>query len=214
MNPRISVADLSFGFTASKPVLRGLHLSVEPAEAVIVTGSNGSGKSTLLALLAGILTPQTGTVTVASRPAHTRAGMQSRWYMTTEPALYRLLSVAEQLQFYASSHGVDPHRGLAVLNKLVAEDIKDRLCGELSTGQAQKVWFSASVAAHQAPVLLLDEPFSNVDEESIPLMVELLEEYRNSGGSIVMATHLHQHQGASVFPPAWHRRDMTELQNS
>ena len=83
-----------------------------------------------------------------------------------------------------------------VLAELGMGHLEDSLCAELSSGQAQKVWFAAATACHGAPLLLLDEPFSAVDVESVPVMVSRIERFVAAGGAAVLVTHSHtEHLG-------------------
>ncbi|MDO4253721.1 MAG: ABC transporter ATP-binding protein [Kocuria sp.] len=203
----ISATGLHFEFIPGRPILDDAHFNVDAAEVVVLGGPNGSGKSTLLNIVAGALRPNSGQVTVDGYPAYAAEGRRARWHMTTRPALFRLLTVREQLEFYAAAHGRSATEALELVRELIPEDVSDQLCAQLSTGQAQKVWFAATLAAHHAPVLLLDEPFSTIDVESVPLMVELLEEQRSSGRALVLVTHVHQ----DVLPNTWAGIDVRSL---
>lgn len=203
----ISVTDLRFGFTPDCPILNKVQLNVGAAQAMVLAGPNGAGKSTLLNIIAGALRPNSGQVTVGGLLAHTTGGRRARWHMTSRPALFRLLTVREQLEFYAAAHSRDAVRALDLVRELIPEDVSDQLCAQLSTGQAQKVWFAAALATHHAPVLLLDEPFSAIDVESVPLMVELLEAERSAGRALVIVTHTYQ----ELLPGTWVDMEMRSL---
>lgn len=202
--PLIHSNSLQFGFTSNRLLFENVDLSIESGQAVVLTGPNGTGKSTLLNLLAGTLRPSSGQVTLGGYPAHTFNGRRFRWHMTSRPALFRLLTVREQLEFYAASHGKDVSKALKLVRDLVQEDVSNQLCAQLSSGQAQKVWFAATLAVHQAPILLLDEPFSAIDIDSVPLMVEMLESERRSGRSLLLVTHVYQDH----LPKLWRKIDI------
>lgn len=202
--PLIRISNLRFGFTAGKTLFDGLSVELDSGQALLLKGPNGAGKSTLLNLIAGVLKPASGRISLAGAPAYSSSGRRARWHMTAHPALYRLLTVREQLEFYAAAHGRDAQAALKLVSELIAEDVSDQLCAQLSTGQAQKVWFAASLAAHQAPIILLDEPFSAGDSASIPYMIDLLEEERKAGRALLLVTHTYQ----DLLPQSWVHQDL------
>ncbi|MFW0178722.1 ABC transporter ATP-binding protein [Rothia sp. P7208] len=203
----LTTTHLHFGFTPTQPILEDINLSLDTHQAITLNGPNGAGKSTLLNLIAGALQPTGGEITLAGHPPHSIEGRRTRWHMSTQPALFRLLTVREQLEFYCAAYGTDPAAALDLLQKLVPEDITDQLCAQISSGQAQKVWFVATIAVHQAPLLLLDEPFSTIDIDSVPLMIDILETERLAGRSIILITHTHQH----LLPNTWLEKDIRSL---
>ncbi|MCJ8504124.1 ATP-binding cassette domain-containing protein [Kocuria flava] len=192
----LRIRDLGHGWTPGRPLFTHLDLDVAPGEGVLLGGGNGTGKSTLLQLAAGHLVPWQGSVLVDGARATTARARRRRWFMESAPALYRLLTVREQLRFYAAAHGREETAALEVLAELGMGHLEDSLCAELSSGQAQKVWFAAATACHGAPLLLLDEPFSAVDVESVPVMVSRIERFVAAGGAAVLVTHSHtEHLG-------------------
>jgi ABC-type multidrug transport system ATPase subunit len=202
----LQIRDLGHGWTPGRPLFERLDLDVAPGEGVLLGGGNGTGKSTLMQIAAGHLAPWQGTVLLGGARATTAQARRRRWFMESDPALYRLLTVREQLRFYAVAHGRDETAALAVLDCLGMEALQDSLCAELSSGQAQKVWFAAGMACHQAQLLLLDEPFSAVDVESVPVMVSLVEQFIASGGGVVLVTHSHTER----LDPLWRPVALTQ----
>lgn len=203
----LSIVDLRFDYTLGQSVIENLSTSVSCGEGVVLAGPNGAGKSTLLKLCAGMLRPVSGRILVGGHPATSHDGRRCCWYMGPRPALFRLLTVREQLDFYAAAHGQQASRALELVRELVGEDVSDQLCAQLSTGQAQKVWFVASLACHAAPLILLDEPFSAMDIESLPRIAELLEEERRCGRALVLVTHTFQ----DLLPGSWTHADIRAL---
>jgi heme exporter protein A len=169
-------------------VLQGVSGTVTPGEALLVTGPNGSGKSTLLRCLAGILAPDGGrieyqedarTLDVAER--RLRIG-----YVAPDLAFYSELTVAENLQFFARLRRVGPERGFEVLDRLALPT--DRMVGALSSGMRQRLRWAWALL-HRPRLLLLDEPFQNLDapgeEGTRALLSEHLDE--TPGGLAVIA---------------------------
>lgn len=195
----LSVHEVAFSWWPEVPLLQDVSFSLGAREALLLTGRNGSGKSTLLELVAGFRRPASGQLEIGGHRADRRAARRLRWFMEAQPALYRLLTVREQLEFYSAAHGERPDGVIELAEALTGPAVLDALCAELSTGQAQKVWFAASLKAHRAPLVLLDEPFSAIDAESVPVMLQVLEEFRAAGGAVVLVTHPHR----GLIPSSW-----------
>lgn len=169
-------------------VLRGVSASVESGEALLVTGYNGSGKSTLLRCLAGLLAPDAGTIeyreggkTLEVAERRRRVGM-----VAPDLAFYSELSVAENLEFFARLRRIDVRRGFALLERLGLPS--DRLAGALSSGMRQRLRWTFALL-HRPRLLLLDEPFQNLDAAGEEATRALLHEHLNdaAGGLAVIA---------------------------
>lgn len=166
--------------------LRSIDLEVAEGEAVGVFGHNGSGKTTLLKLMAGLLRPTAGTVTVAgSQPRAVRGRIG---YVGHEPYLYPYLSVGENLAFYARLYGV-PAAGGSLLPELLERvgmgGKREALVHTLSRGETQRVSLARALL-HDPDVLLADEPFSGLDPAAAAALPALL---RRDGRTIVIASH-------------------------
>jgi ABC-type multidrug transport system ATPase subunit len=151
--------------------LDGIDLRVEPGQSVAVLGPNGSGKSTLLRILAGLLRPSGGDVSVlgCDLPKETH-GLRGRvGYLGHEPLLYRDLSPRENLELVAALHGLDPEtwdpRIDALLDAVgMTERSGDRV-SELSAGMRQRIDICRAVL-HEPELLLLDEPDAHLDPDA------------------------------------------------
>jgi heme ABC exporter ATP-binding subunit CcmA len=168
--------------------LTGVSVQVEEGETLAVLGPNGAGKTTLLRVLAGLLRPHAGTARVLGAELP-----EQRWkiparvgYLGHEPLLYRDLTARENLRYHARLHGVDPGRVEALLASTGMERRADEPLRELSAGMVQRL-AAARAVLHDPPLLLLDEPRSNLD----PAAAELLEPLigRSSGRTRVLVTH-------------------------
>lgn len=167
--------------------LRHLVLALQAGRIYVLLGENGAGKSTLLRMLAGLLLPSYGTVRVFGEPpfeVRDRIG-----YMGHASMLYDEYSAAENLAYYASLY-----RGSACLSTeqaltLVGLDpALERPLRQYSQGMRQRVSL-ARVLVPQPEILLLDEPFSNMDRGSALQMLGLLQTLRTAGRTIVLTTH-------------------------
>ncbi|HKH47435.1 MAG TPA: ABC transporter ATP-binding protein [Thermoanaerobaculia bacterium] len=169
-------------------VLQGVSGTVLPGEALLVTGPNGSGKSTLLRCLAGILAPDGGRIDYQEdERALDLAERRLRiGYVAPDLAFYSELTVAENLRFFARLRRVGPERGFEVLDRLALPT--DRMVGTLSSGMRQRLRWGWALL-HRPRLLLLDEPFQNLDAPGEEGTRALLQEHleQTPGGLAVIA---------------------------
>jgi len=167
-------------------VLEGVSGSVVPGEALLVTGPNGSGKSTLLRCLAGLLLPEKGTIEYREddKVLETDERRLRVGYVAPDLALYSELTVAENLEFFARLRRTGPERGFEVLDRLGLPG--DRMAGALSSGMRQRLRWAWALL-HRPRLLLLDEPFQNLDAPGERATRELLREHLDQEGLAVVA---------------------------
>jgi heme ABC exporter ATP-binding subunit CcmA len=196
--PNMPVVDLT---DASKiygnfAALKKVTLSIQPGTCTVILGENGAGKSTLLRLIAGLITPTRGTITIfGGKPQEERKRIA---YMSHAPMLYDELSAMENLTYFAGLHREEgcacvgsPEMALRAVG---LDPALTRPVGQYSQGMRQRTSL-ARVLQTDPQLLLLDEPFSNLDVSSVTHMVELLADFRTwptpDGGSrtILMTTH-------------------------
>jgi ABC-type multidrug transport system ATPase subunit len=171
----------------------------------ILVGENGAGKSTLLRTLAGLLTPTMGTVSVfGAEPERARGRIG---YMSHSTMLYDELSGLENLSYFArlqavscGSLGCTHSAATSALRAVGLDPDLPRPVGQYSQGMRQRVAL-ARVLLSEPDLLLLDEPFSNMDAHSVSQMVELLGRMRNSRRTIILTTH--QPDLARPIADAW-----------
>jgi heme exporter protein A len=168
--------------------LTGISVRVGEGETLAVLGPNGAGKTTLLRVLAGLLRPHGGTARVLGAELP-----QQRWkvpaqvgYLGHEPLLYRDLTARENLRYHARLHGVDPARVEKLLAATGMLERADEPLRELSAGMVQRL-AAARAVLHDPPLLLLDEPRSNLDPAAARLLEPLIG--RASGRTRVLVTH-------------------------
>ena len=168
--------------------LRQISVDLEPGRCYVLLGENGAGKSTLLRVLAGLLHPTHGTVKVFGdqEPQEARARIA---YMSHAPMLYDELTGQENLRYFASLYpGRTCLEPAEALRQVGLDPNLDRTLGQYSQGMRQRTSL-ARVLLSAPELLLLDEPFSNMDVESARQMVQLLAGFRQSDRTIVLTTH-------------------------
>ncbi|MEI6363917.1 MAG: heme ABC exporter ATP-binding protein CcmA [Actinomycetes bacterium] len=178
-----------FGWT---PVLKGVSLSIEEGEYVALMGSNGAGKTTLLRMAAGLSAPTSGSVSIAGVDMR-RAGPGLRrrvGFVSHESLLYPDLTGRENLMFHAKLFGLaDPERVIEVMSDLLElGPILDRPAGVLSRGNRQRLTLARALL-YGPRIVLLDEPFTGLDEESAVRLLAILDQLVASGHTVVMTTH-------------------------
>jgi heme ABC exporter ATP-binding subunit CcmA len=172
--------------------LRQVSATLEPGQCYVLIGENGAGKSTLLRILAGLLRPSFGTVKVFDNqePHDARARIG---YMSHAPMLYDELTAQENLQYFASLYpSRDCLTPAEVLRQVGLDPELTRTLGQYSQGMRQRTSL-ARVLLSAPELLLLDEPFSNMDVESVSQMVALLAKFRQGNRTIVITTHQREH---------------------
>ena len=168
--------------------LRGISASFAAGRLYVILGDNGTGKSTLLRIVSGLMEPSQGTVTLlgaamARRVAH-RVG-----YMAHAPLLYDELSGVENLRYFAGLYGLHNEDVCRNAMAIVGLDPElSRRVGQYSQGMRQRLSL-ARATLHDPELILLDEPFSNVDVHSAHEMAAVLGGVRDRGKTIFLVTH-------------------------
>lgn len=171
-------------------VLRGVTLEVRRGEAVGLLGPNGSGKSTVLRILATLLSPNAGTGSVNGLDIVRDAiGIRSQvGYLAHTPGLYDDLTARENLWFAADMLGLPYTAVQGSLERVgLAHVAGDRVRG-FSAGMQRRLAL-ARLILRNPRVLLLDEPYSNLDTEGVELMNSLIAGVVRSGGAALVALH-------------------------
>ncbi len=168
--------------------LRGITASFAPGRLYVVVGDNGAGKSTLLRVVAGLMEPSQGSFTILGfkkvRDVAHRVG-----YMGHAPLLYDELEGMENLRYFAGLYGIHDDEICRNAMRTVGLDPElSRRVGQYSQGMRQRLSLARAVL-HDPELMLLDEPFSNVDVHSARDMAAVLGRVRDQGKSIFVVTH-------------------------
>jgi ABC-type multidrug transport system ATPase subunit len=168
--------------------LREITADLLPGKCYVLLGENGAGKSTLLRILAGLLNPTHGTLQLFgnNKPHAVRERIS---YMSHAPMLYDELTGLENLAYFASLYSnratLNP---MEALRQVGLDPELTRTFGQYSQGMRQRTSLARALLC-SPDLLLLDEPFSNMDVESAHQMVKLLSTFRHGTRTIVLTTH-------------------------
>ena len=186
-SPIITVTGLvkQFGRFAA---LRGVNATFAPGRLYAILGDNGAGKTTLLRSLAGLAPPTRGTISMLGT-TKLRDVCAQLGYMAHPSLLYDEMSGMENLRYFARLYGiVDDQRCEDVIRAVKLDPTLDRPVGQYSQGMRQRMSLARALL-NDPKILLLDEPFSNVDLRSAREMVGLLKQLRDEGKTIFVVTH-------------------------
>lgn len=179
----------SFG---RREVLRGIDLKVDRGDFAIIMGPNGTGKTTLLRLIATVIKPDRGRIKVCGFPLPEKApeARSKIGFLTHSPFLYDELTARENLLFHASLFSVrEPERRVAELLELVGlEGRADERVRTFSRGMLQRLAIARALL-HDPPLLLLDEPFTGLDQRAAEVLLDLLKYFPQEGRAVIMTTH-------------------------
>ena len=188
---RVSVDDVSRHFGRRRAVSR-VTFTVARGQILGLLGPNGAGKSTLLAMLGTLLRPTSGSirfgaldVTTGSEALRALIGVLGH-----DLFLYPELTARENLTFFASLYGIADAPGVAsgALERAALIDRADDLVSSFSRGMRQRVALERALI-HQPRLVLLDEPFTGLDDASTAALVTRLKRLREEGAIVVLATH-------------------------
>lgn len=189
----IEVCALSKSF-GPVPVLRKLDLTVARGEFLALLGPNGSGKSTLLRLLCGLSKPTSGSIQIGGweLPREAAAVRAQIGLVSHKPLLYEALSARENLEFFARLYRLPSTTSKARIDELLkrvglAHRDRDRV-RTFSRGMQQRLSIARALL-HEPHVLLLDEPYTGLDQDASATLDSLLRDTHAQGHTIVMVTH-------------------------
>lgn len=176
----------------SNYVLRGINLHVQPGEFVGLVGPNGAGKTTLLRIVASLLKATSGRVFIGGwpLPQHADKVRQHIGLVSHHALLYGDLTATENLEFYARLYQLD-QRQERVMSALKTVGLAARQrdpVRSFSRGMIQRLTI-ARATLHEPDVLLLDEPYTGLDQDATRLLDHLLRQEAERGRTILMITH-------------------------
>ena len=172
-------------------VSKNISLAVREGSIYGLLGPNGAGKTTLIRMLSTITQPDSGEIRFRG-DALKEVHAHQMGYMPEERGLYKKMTVAEQLLFFAELRGLSNRDAKAAvkhwLQRLDMMDWARKKVEEISKGMAQKVQL-VSCVLHNPKLLILDEPFSGFDPVNADLIKDLILELKRGGTSVIFSTH-------------------------
>jgi len=187
-SPPVVVLENLVKFFGRFAALRGISDSFAPGKLYVIVGDNGAGKSTLLRVIAGLIEPSQGSVTLLDAKS-TREVAHRIGYMGHAPLLYDELDGLENLRYFAGLYDVHDHTICHDAMRRVGLDPDlERRVGQYSQGMRQRLSLARALF-HDPELILLDEPFSNVDVHSAHDMAAILGTERDQGKTIFVVTH-------------------------
>lgn len=193
-NPVLSVKNLTVAYDG-KPVLENITGEIKKGSLTAIIGPNGAGKTTFLKAIMGLLKPLSGEVTFGfeDKERKTKIAYVPQTGSTDRDFPVTVFDVAlmgrySHLGWFKRPKKKDREIAFEMLKKVGMEKYVHRQVGTLSGGQEQRV-FLARALAQQAKLYFLDEPFKGVDAATEKVIVEMLREIREQGGTVVVVHH-------------------------
>lgn len=179
----------------ARPAVDGLDLTIRAGEFYTLLGPNGAGKTTTLRLVAGLLQPEAGSISIfgVDAIANPVAAKRMVAWVSDEPMIYDKLTPYEYLEFVAGLWGTDAALAEARARDLVSwlglEPYAHQRCEGFSRGMRQKVALAGALV-HDPRLIILDEPLTGLDAGSARLVKDVLLARVRAGGTVLMTTHI------------------------
>ncbi|MFQ5930272.1 MAG: heme ABC exporter ATP-binding protein CcmA, partial [Acidobacteriota bacterium] len=186
-HPLLRLSQITKTFGTIKAVWN-LDLEVYPGDFLAIFGPNGAGKTTLLRIVASLTQPTSGTIEFSLK--NSGQDRQQVGYVSHQSLLYNELTGFENLLFYARLYGIGNAQDRAdeMLAKMGLEQARDQLVREYSRGMKQRLTLARSLL-HEPQLLLLDEPYTGLDQHGSRLLTEALAALKREGRTILLVTH-------------------------
>jgi len=183
-------ADDVWKYYGDYPALREIRLAVEPGSCLALLGRNGAGKTTLLRIFAGFSKAGKGSVSIFGRDARDLETRRRVGILGHGISVYDELSAFENLTLFGRLYGVADRRKTALdwLERVGLRHVRDGLVREFSRGMRQRLAI-ARAFLHDPQVLLLDEPFTALDDRAIAVLQTVLRDALARQCTIVLSTH-------------------------
>lgn len=183
-------------FYGKKPVLNGLSFEIFPSEIVGLLGSNGAGKTTAFYIITGLIAPNSGSVffndqDITKTPIHKRAKM-GLGYLAQEPSIFRGLTVEENILCILELLPLNKQKRFEKLEQLLQElhlePLRKKMAQTLSGGERRRLEITRALVTEPS-LLLLDEPFANIDPIAIQDLKRLIRILKKKKISVLITDH-------------------------
>jgi ABC-2 type transport system ATP-binding protein len=194
MQPIITIQNLQKSY-GDKQVLKGIHLEIYPGQVIGYIGPNGAGKSTTVKVLAGLISDYTGEVIVKGLNLKKQSLEAKKiiGYIPELAELYDVLTPYEFLHFMATLYGIEEHVATERMTKMLrAFDLETNLHQRMDTfskGMRQKVLLTSGLL-HNPEIIVLDEPLSGLDANSVIIVKELISKLAKEGKTVFYCSHM------------------------
>ncbi len=169
-------------------LFKNISFEVNPGEVLAIAGWNGSGKSTLLRIIAGLVRPTAGKVEMFFRNEPIPKESRRRFLGMVAPSLatYDELTALENMEFFCRVRGIsyDRQRCESILERVGLTEQSKKMCGNFSSGMKQRLKLVQALL-HEPPLLLLDEPGSNLDSKGIKIVEDIILQQRQFGMTVI-----------------------------
>jgi heme ABC exporter ATP-binding subunit CcmA len=187
--PAVVVEDL-WKYYGDYPALRAISFSAEAGVCLAILGRNGAGKTTLLRILCGLSNPARGQIKIFGNDSRSAATRARIGIIGHGIGIYDELSAMENLLLFGRLYGLDDPKAAAMrwLDRTGLARVKNGLVREFSRGMRQRLAV-ARAFLHDPSVMLLDEPFTALDDRAIEMLQTLLRDALADGKTVLMSTH-------------------------
>ena len=191
--PALAISHLTKSF--DRPVVQDLDLTIKAGEFYALLGPNGAGKTTILRMVAGLLKPDGGDISIFGIDARRDPIAAKRLvaWVSDEPMVYDRLTPLEYLEFVAGLWQVEPKKAQAKADELIdwlgLRPHANQLCGGFSKGMLQKVALAGALV-HDPKLIILDEPLTGLDAGSARTVKDVLLGKVRDGVTVIMTTHI------------------------
>jgi len=175
----------------NKTILNNVNLHIKKGDFVVILGPNGAGKTTFLKILAGLITPSSGALTIFGYPLTNRAEILKKIGLVPQSGhFYETLTVKQNLEFYGKMYSLDKHELAERMSMLLTKfDLSMKLdikISQLSKGMKQRLLIIKALL-HDPHLLLLDEPYSGLDLQSSEYLFSFIGSMEAK--TVIIATH-------------------------
>jgi heme exporter protein A len=201
---QIEIRDLVKRFQ-HQPVLNHLSLKINDGDFCVLVGDNGAGKTTLLRILAGLVRPNQGVVTICgANPISEYLLRQTIGYVGHQPMFYQDLTALENLEHYARLYQVEdiPHSVTQAIHSVGLTPYQGQPVRTLSRGMQQRLSLARALL-HQPSILLFDEPYTGLDQAAAAFLDDTLRGLHTPGRTILLAAHRPQRLLSIASHVAW-----------
>lgn len=185
--PEIKVDSVFLSYETNS-VLKGLSLHLKDGEKVSIIGANGAGKTTTLKIVAGILRPDSGSVSIEGISPEDERSKAITGYLPEDASPYGMLSVYENVYYAASLRGLDNarDRANAIMEEFGIRGYSAIAANKLSRGNRQRLSL-AMTFVHSPKLLIMDEPLNYLD---IPMQEKVIKMVRKADATVLVSTHV------------------------